>query len=959
MKKTSILLVFWLFLILNSYSQVDTTFIYNANAPYGTLDLRIAKSATRYYYLQEDITFSYRESAPGVPTNTFADMTSWDSSPYTEGNLREKNGSADEFVMNYRLLKPSGYQANYAKGYPLIILFHGAGESANCWKTTCYHATSAYDPVVNDPPAPTSADHELLNNDHNLLHGGLFYMDAVDLAGNKLPDDATLPEGAFPGFALFPQSLNGWSGDESQDAIRIIRLLVKKYNIDPDRIYLSGLSFGGHGAYEALKRAPWLFAAGILMSAVDDGFITAVNMQDKTASVPLWLFQGSLDKNPYPNETKNYMKKFREAGAVIRYTEYPDIGHTTWNRAFQEPDYFSWLLGSSKSNVHPFAGSTVICDAGEGRLLQLPDGFKAYQWEYNGSIISGATTSSYNATAAGKYRGRFSRISTTPSEAQWNEWSPEITVTTGSVPVAGIKQVGTTLLRDLNNGNEALLESTEDFAHYYWYKNGTFLNVPDTLKAITIKAGSCNGSCSGNGIYTLVTADFDNCESDPSPGKAVFFNNQAPLNISAPTQFTGTAESPSAIILKWKDNADNENGYEVWRRRKISDTEFSAWEMPTLTAANATTFTDNGLVPSSTYHYKIRGVSNTGRSEYSPAAATEALVVITTADTEPPAAPLNLTYKRTGIDNIKLMWNSAEDDSGIKEYTITFADQTLTVSDTSVAIGSLQINETYSFKVAAVDAGGNVGPESNQVVVFTGVYGLFYGHTPGGWTTLDSIDWAMPEYTGMIQTFSLSPKTQEDYFSFRFDGYLYITDPGMYQFRTSSDDGSRLTLDNTRIVDNNGIHELKTVASSARDLAEGAHRITVDFFEYSESDSLSVEYKGPDTNNEWAVIPATALRSTLVVATDPLQNPGFAVDIYPNPTDEGNLNIIVESLQNLPVSVSLIDPLGRQIFDEAFGADELREGVRIRPQEKLVDGIYLVRIHQGESIVQRKVLIRH
>ena len=51
-------------------SQVDTSFIYNTAMPYGTLDLRLAKSPTRFYYLQEDTTFSYRESAPGVKTNT-------------------------------------------------------------------------------------------------------------------------------------------------------------------------------------------------------------------------------------------------------------------------------------------------------------------------------------------------------------------------------------------------------------------------------------------------------------------------------------------------------------------------------------------------------------------------------------------------------------------------------------------------------------------------------------------------------------------------------------------------------------------------------------------------------------------------------------------------------------------------------------------------------------------------
>src|SRR5690606_23912333 len=124
--------------------------------------------STQYYYLQEGVTFSYREDASGVRTNTFRDMTSWDSSPYAEGNLREKSGNTDTFIMNYRLLFPSGYQPNYSEGYPMIVMMHGAGERGNCWDYSCYWDTPFWRPSVNSPAAPVSSSHELLNNDHNL-----------------------------------------------------------------------------------------------------------------------------------------------------------------------------------------------------------------------------------------------------------------------------------------------------------------------------------------------------------------------------------------------------------------------------------------------------------------------------------------------------------------------------------------------------------------------------------------------------------------------------------------------------------------------------------------------------------------------------------------------------------------------------------------------------------------------
>ena len=157
LKKSVGLWVLGLLIFNLSLAQVDTTFIYKTGLPYGTLDIRIAKSATRYYYLQEGKTFSFRESSPGVKTNTYKDMTSWDSSPFGQGNLREKNGSADYFIMNYRLLPPNGYSASYSEGYPLIVMMHGLGERGNCWNNDCYWADKYWKPNTNSPAAPTAA----------------------------------------------------------------------------------------------------------------------------------------------------------------------------------------------------------------------------------------------------------------------------------------------------------------------------------------------------------------------------------------------------------------------------------------------------------------------------------------------------------------------------------------------------------------------------------------------------------------------------------------------------------------------------------------------------------------------------------------------------------------------------------------------------------------------------------
>ncbi len=414
-------------------AQVKSTYLYNTSMPYGTLDLRTYISSTEYYYLQENKTFSYRESSPGVRTNTYVDMTStWDSSPYKQGNLRKKKGTSDKFVMNYRLLFPLNYNASYSPGYPMILFLHGAVERANCYYNTCYHAGWSYDPNVNSPPAPKTSTHKLLNNDHNLNQGGKTHLDARNLAGSKLPNDPTLAARAFPGFVLVPQMLNIWDSLNVQDAVRIVQLVAKKYNIDENRIYVHGLSIGGFATYQALKRAHWLFAAGLPMSSPHDANIIRQSQQSKIVPIPLWIFQGGNDTNPSPGYTGNIVNNLRNAGAIIRYSLYSGVGHTCWYKAFAEPDFFKWMLQKNNANITPAKGITVInTSTGQYPRLILSEGFFAYQWQKDGVTISGATGPIYIARAPGVYRARFSRVAN-PTSTQWNRWSDPVTVTSSS-----------------------------------------------------------------------------------------------------------------------------------------------------------------------------------------------------------------------------------------------------------------------------------------------------------------------------------------------------------------------------------------------------------------------------------------------------------------------------------------------------------------------------------------------
>jgi predicted esterase len=435
----------------SAFAQVKSSYQYNTSMPYGTLDIRTKISSTNYYYLKEATTFSFRESSPGVRTNTYLDMTSWDSSPYTQGHLRRKNGTSDKFVMNYRLLKPTNYNATYAEGYPMIVILHGAVERGNCYYNSCYHSNFSYDPNVNSPPAPKTATHRLLNNDHHVSIGGKQHLDARTLAGTKYPNDPTLAARAFQGFVLMPQMMNVWDSLNVQDVIRIVRLHCEKYKIDPNRIYIHGLSIGGYAVYEAIKRAPWLFAAALPMSAVTEAAnIFKHNQQGKVAHLPLWIFQGGTDTNPTPSLTESTIAKFVNAGATPRYTKYASYGHAIWNKAYAETDFFSWMKSKNKANLHAYKGiTTIVKSKSQYPKLMLAEGFLAYQWEKNGVIVSG-TSNTYTVTTPGTYRARFSRISTAPTSTQWNRWSAPVTITetTTAAAIAEAEIIGIDSISD-------------------------------------------------------------------------------------------------------------------------------------------------------------------------------------------------------------------------------------------------------------------------------------------------------------------------------------------------------------------------------------------------------------------------------------------------------------------------------------------------------------------------------
>lgn|GEM_PF-980163 len=766
----------------------------------------------------------------------------------------------------------------------------------------------------------------LLNNDHNMVHGGAVHMNAVNLVPTGMnPDDPNLPPRSFPGFVLFPQNLNTWSSARREDSkvIMIIRLLMKKYNIDPNRIYVHGLSDGGSNAYRMARSAPWLFAATLPMSAVDNANITQGTIYPYVRTVPIWTFQGGKDGNPTIGETVDYLNQFKNYGMSTRYTLYPNLGHGTWNAAYAEPDFFTWMLSKNKSDIFVRYGKTEICGTtGDGVILELAQGFHAYQWELDGEIIAGATTYLDTAKVPGTYRARFSRVPN-PTENDWNRWSKPVTITESTPAKPVITPSGTQVFPTINGNpyENSVKLSASEADRYYWYYNGsstpiTHAGVPtsyqDTVSTIT-RAGGNNP-----GPYVLKTADYGNC---PSPlSDPVYYVWNAPANsLTAPNNFAGLASSTTSIFLSWTDNSNNEKGFEVWRR-KAGDQYF---KFITRTPEDAVSYLDTALVSNTTYQYKLRAVSNSSRSAHAPSDnVNNNLVVSTLQDTTPPTVPQNLQITASNTESITLVWDASTDNTAIKQYIVYYGGQSVNTNSTqtSFTITGLTINSVYPITVKAEDTENNISEPSSQVLGNTYVQGLFYGHSTGAWTSLNPatsgangdnppMQWHTFEFYGQIPNFDVRPHTaggvatQSDFYNFKFDGYLDIPtnvapQTQTYQFRTTSDDGTMLYLDNFnpndvtqyRYLTNDGVHGDATVAGNDITLAPGPHRIVVLYFESTGNQSLTVQYRIKTSSGYtgWTTIPNPMLRSGVYT---PPTAPNAPINLAANATGMTSIDL--------------------------------------------------------------------
>lgn len=150
-------------------------------------------------------------------------------------------------------------------------------------------------------------------------------------------------EKKFAFITVFPQckAKANWKagGPDADRALAILDEVQKAYKTDPKRVYLTGLSMGGAGTWSLAAAHPDKWAAIVPICGTPD-----LESAAKIKDVPCWYFCGDKDNPNLVQNGRAMIEALKKAGGTPRYTEYPFVGHNSWDSAYVTPELYPWLL---------------------------------------------------------------------------------------------------------------------------------------------------------------------------------------------------------------------------------------------------------------------------------------------------------------------------------------------------------------------------------------------------------------------------------------------------------------------------------------------------------------------------------------------------------------------------------------------------------------------------------------
>jgi len=722
---------------------------------------------------------------PATPANNT--MAKWVITPTISG-WSTSQYKAYFYNMPFRLLYPPSYKTGTSTKYPLIVFFHGLGE-----KGTIY------------------------NNDYQLYHGGQPTLTAEN-------------NGTLNAFCIFPQSVSGvWGPSDYQTMIGIINYMVANAAVDPQRIIFYGLSGGGQASWDMADTYPTIGAAYVPMSAANWVYNAGIPGYRFT---PIWLSQGGTDPSPTPATAQSLVNNILAAGGNIKYSYYPNDGHDTWDDMWNPTtNLFPWMMAVNKANPWALHGQTTFCSStGISDTLGLTPGFSGYQWMFNGTVISGATSNTYVAKQTGSYAARYL------NNGVWSSWSPsplQITINTATItPPIQLAKLESNILPTLDTSKGVYLTVPGTFSTYSWVKAGstTVLGTGSVFLATTAGNYQCT-----------VTQPFS-CATTPSP----IYTVVASPGTSAPNAVTNLTTTPatiSSINVNWNYTNSTTNpatGLEIYRATSSA----GPYTFLALVSPSTTTYLDQNLSATTTYYYKMRAVNGTGASAGIGPVSGMPVQIIT-----PPSVPTGLVLN-PGSSAANLSWTPSTGKIGVAGYYVLVNGvKTYTTTNTFISIYNLNEGQSYSFTVESFDSQGNVSAPStaSSATMYDAGFNYKYFTTPGTWTALADLNAQIPAAFGNSATLDLTKATQSTNYAFLWNGTLHIPVAGSYTFILNSSDGSQVFIDQpydftgTPTINNDGVHSAQS-AQVTLTLTKGEHKIAVAYFHNTNPASISLSW---------------------------------------------------------------------------------------------------------------------
>lgn len=145
----------------------------------------------------------------------------------------------------------------------------------------------------------------------------------------------------WPFIVMFPQKQSPdtqWEDEESM-VMAVIEKTRREYSLDEARLYLTGLSQGGHGTWAIAAKHPDLFAAIAPICGYGEKW-----MAEKLARMPVWCFHGDADTTVPVERSLEMVQWLKEVGNSPKLTIYPGVGHNSWDKAYREENLGAWFL---------------------------------------------------------------------------------------------------------------------------------------------------------------------------------------------------------------------------------------------------------------------------------------------------------------------------------------------------------------------------------------------------------------------------------------------------------------------------------------------------------------------------------------------------------------------------------------------------------------------------------------